>query len=323
MSFEDPAHPSTDTCDMYLEGAQDRSSAENLAQCEAEAAVLEEYKPLSKLGAFCISNPVRASLQSAAAACAALQPSSAALLTRAACACVQLLPDCPLTYCNETFQEQTGFSLAELCGRNCRFLQCAETSAEVVEAIGKCLSHFRRHKRGSGDVGSQTFRLINAKKDGTRFLNLVHMSPIYDRDGKLVRMLGCQYGLSLMAGADMQKLFQGVVTPQDFADLGGKTHEDVLKDWGTHKSKPSATPGAKENMVAHMEKLMTATVNDLIKTVDWDNLADMCNGLGKDPRVIGATAASGKGFVGKAGGPTGKAGQAMQGPKGQKRRSVA
>ena len=53
---------------MYLEGAQDRSSAENLAQCEAEAAVLEEYKPLSKLGAFCISNPVRASLQSAAAA---------------------------------------------------------------------------------------------------------------------------------------------------------------------------------------------------------------------------------------------------------------
>eukprot|EP01045_Picozoa_sp_COSAG04_P051659 COSAG04_NODE_21609_length_371_cov_0.319853_1_plen_48_part_10 len=24
-----------------------------------EAAVLEEYKPLSKLGAFCISNPVR------------------------------------------------------------------------------------------------------------------------------------------------------------------------------------------------------------------------------------------------------------------------
>ena len=237
--------------------------------------------------------------------------------------CVQLLPDCPLTYCNETFQEQTGFSLAELCGRNCRFLQCAETSAEVVEAIGKCLSHFRRHKRGSGDVGSQTFRLINAKKDGTRFLNLVHMSPIYDRDGKLVRMLGCQYGLSLMAGADMQKLFQGVVTPQDFADLGGKTHEDVLREWGSHKTKPAATPGAKENMVAHMEKLMTATVNDLIKTVDWENLADMCNGLGKDPRVIGATAASGKGFVGKAGGPTGKAGQAMQGPKGQKRRSVA
>ena len=80
MSFEDPAHPSTDTCDMYLEGAQDRSSAENLAQCEAEAAVLEEYKPLSKLGAFCISNPVRASLQGAAAeaaACAALQPSVA------------------------------------------------------------------------------------------------------------------------------------------------------------------------------------------------------------------------------------------------------
>ena len=313
MSFEDPAHPSTDTCDMYLEGAQDRSSAENLAQCEAEAAVLEEYKPLSKLGAFCISNPVRAK-QSAAPCNCTSQPRR---LIRARCvSCVQLLPDCPLTYCNETFCEQTGFEPEDIVGRNCRFLQCAETSAEVVEAIGKCLSHFRRHKRGSGDVGSQTFRLINAKKDGTRFLNLVHMSPIYDRDGKLVRMLGCQFGLGLVAGSEMQKLFQGVVTKADFEAVEGRTHEQVLREWSGWR-RQNANPATREQVVMHMEQLMTATIGDLLKSMDWDSVTKLCGELqeksAKASEAPFRSAASEKRpFSGAAGGPTGAPGQALQ-----------
>ena len=88
-----------------------------------------------------------------------------------------------LTFVASLLQEQTGFKLEEVVGRNCRFLQCAETSKAVVEAMRNCVSHFRRYKRGDGDVGAQTFRVINAKKDGTRFLNLVHIAPIYDAQG--------------------------------------------------------------------------------------------------------------------------------------------
>ena len=58
-----------------------------------------------------------------------------------------------------------------------------------------------------------------AKKDGTRFLNLVHIAPIYDALGVLCRMVGVQYGLSLV-GRDFSKLFQGLITKADFDDLG-------------------------------------------------------------------------------------------------------
>jgi len=58
------------------------------------------------------------------------------------------------------------------------------------------------------DFGGTTFRCINAKKDGTRFLNLVHMAPIYDKNDKLVRIMGCGFL------QEMQKLFQGVISPE-------------------------------------------------------------------------------------------------------------
>ena len=146
MSFEDPAHPPTTTCDRFLEtdrseASTDSSSSDdgsgrqrgvasqrNVALCEAEAVVLAKQTAFSRLGAFCISNP--------------------------------LLPDCPLTYCNKTFSEQTGFEPEDIVGRNCRFLQCGETSRETVAAMGECVSHFRRRRRGDGDVGAQTFRII-------------------------------------------------------------------------------------------------------------------------------------------------------------------
>jgi PAS domain S-box-containing protein len=127
----------------------------------------------------------------------------------------QHLPDCPLTFANNTFLRQTGYELSELIGRNCRFLQCAETSREVIAAMGAAFKRFQKRRRpGCVDFGGTTFRCINAKKDGTRFLNLVHMAPIYDKNDKLVRIMGCQFGLALVAGKEMQKLFQGVISPE-------------------------------------------------------------------------------------------------------------
>ena len=137
---------------------------------------------------------------------------------------MQYLADCPLTYANETFCRQTGYTANELIGRNCRFLQCAESSRDVIKAMGDSFKNMSKRRRaGQTDFGAQTFRIINAKKDGTRFLNLVHMAPIYDANDKLVRIMGCQFGLALVAGSQMAELFQGVLTEAELPALANQS----------------------------------------------------------------------------------------------------
>ena len=211
-------------------------------------------------------------------------------------------------------QEQTGFKLEEVVGRNCRFLQCAETSKAVVEAMRNCVSHFRRYKRGDGDVGAQTFRVINAKKDGTRFLNLVHIAPIYDAQGVLCRMVGVQYGLSLV-GRDFSKLFQGLITKADFDDLGEKTQVDMLREWGSFLPRAEQKPGSREQVILHMEQQMTAAISDMLRTMDWAKVTQVCRAVERDPAAgkrVRSTAGESKEFAGAAGGPTGAPGQALQ-----------
>ena len=40
------------------------------------------------------------------------------------------LPDNPVIFANPAFEVLTGYAMAEVVGRNCRFLQCAETDPE-------------------------------------------------------------------------------------------------------------------------------------------------------------------------------------------------
>ena len=44
-------------------------------------------------------------------------------------------PDNPIVYVNQAFTQLTGYSEAEAIGRNCRFLQGAESEVNVVRAI--------------------------------------------------------------------------------------------------------------------------------------------------------------------------------------------
>ena len=44
-------------------------------------------------------------------------------------------PDCPVIYCSSAFEKLTGYTRSEVCGRNCRFLQGPETSANDTKVI--------------------------------------------------------------------------------------------------------------------------------------------------------------------------------------------
>ena len=92
------------------------------------------------------------------------------------------LPDNPMVYVSEEFEQQTGYSEKEAIGRNCRFLQGPGTNSEAVEAIRHALRARTRF----------TIDILNFRKDGTPFLNRLRIRPIFDQRGNLLYFAGAQ-----------------------------------------------------------------------------------------------------------------------------------
>ena len=96
-------------------------------------------------------------------------------------------PDLPLTYVNPAFEAMTGFSLEEVRGRNCRFLQGNDRNQPGLEVIRKTLL----------GLSESTVVLRNYRKDGTHFWNEVTISPIRNRDNILTHFVGIQNDVTL------------------------------------------------------------------------------------------------------------------------------
>nr|AML77969.1 putative LOV domain-containing protein [Syzygium micranthum] len=95
-------------------------------------------------------------------------------------------PDYPILYASAGFFKMTGYTSKEVIGRNCRFMQGAETDPEDVAKIREALL------AGTSYCG----RLLNYKKDGTPFWNLLTISPIKDDAGKVLKFIGMQVEVS-------------------------------------------------------------------------------------------------------------------------------
>jgi PAS domain S-box-containing protein len=86
-------------------------------------------------------------------------------------------PDSPIVLANEAFLQLTGYSAAEVIGRNCRFLQGPDTAPEAIEEI----------RRGiAADDHFVTVELLNYRKDGTAFWNQLEISPVHDETGRTI-----------------------------------------------------------------------------------------------------------------------------------------
>ncbi|MEQ9394102.1 PAS domain S-box protein [Haliea sp.] len=96
------------------------------------------------------------------------------------------LADSPLIYVNPAFEKITGYSEAEVLGRNCRFLQGEESGQPVLAELRKALAE---HKPASVVVR-------NYRKDGTLFWNDLNLSPIFDDAGRLTHYIGIQRDIS-------------------------------------------------------------------------------------------------------------------------------
>jgi PAS domain S-box-containing protein len=95
-------------------------------------------------------------------------------------------PDRPLVYVNAAFVALTGYPAEEILGRNCRFLQGADTDPEQVLAI-----------RGLLAAGKEVRTVLrNYRKDGTAFWNEMHLSGVRDDAGRLTHYIGYQVDAS-------------------------------------------------------------------------------------------------------------------------------
>ncbi len=91
-------------------------------------------------------------------------------------------PDLALSYVNPSFEVMTGYTLEEVTGRNCRFLQGADTDQPGLTLLREAI----REDRGTVAI------LKNYRKDGTPFWNELALSPIRRRDGQLTHFVGVQ-----------------------------------------------------------------------------------------------------------------------------------
>nr|AML77939.1 putative LOV domain-containing protein [Tropaeolum peregrinum] len=92
----------------------------------------------------------------------------------------------------------TGYTSKEVIGRNCRFLQGAGTDPEDVAKIREALVN------GNSYCG----RLLNYKKDGTTFWNLLTISPIKDDSGKVLKFIGMQVEVSKHTEGSKDKMMR-------------------------------------------------------------------------------------------------------------------
>ncbi|WP_427024427.1 PAS domain-containing protein [Aureimonas ureilytica] len=122
------------------------------------------------------------------------------------------LPDNPIVYANQAFARISRYTVEAVVGRNCRFLQGADTDPNTVRRIGEAL-------RNEEDISVD---LLNYRADGTAFLNRLMITPLYDSSGQLQCFLGVQRDLSQGMEADAAQTEAGPVRPD--ASLGEIQH---------------------------------------------------------------------------------------------------
>lgn len=108
------------------------------------------------------------------------------------------LPDNPIVYASTGFLRLSGYSLDQVLGRNCRFLQGPETDPRAVDRI----------RKGIEKGEDTTVVLLNYRNDGSTFWNQFFVAALRDGDGNVVNYLGVQCKVS----ADYAKAFESTST---------------------------------------------------------------------------------------------------------------
>ncbi|KAL3843990.1 hypothetical protein ACJIZ3_001393 [Penstemon smallii] len=127
-------------------------------------------------------------------------------------------PDCPIMYASSGFFTMTGYSSKEVIGRNCRFLQGPDTDQNEVDKIRNAT------RTGTSYCG----RLLNYKKDGTPFWNLLTITPIKDDKGRTIKFIGMQVEVSKYTEGVNDKALRPNGLPKSLIRYDARQKEEAL-----------------------------------------------------------------------------------------------
>ena len=102
----------------------------------------------------------------------------------------------PVMFVNRAFELLTGYTRDEVLGRNCRFLQQADTEQEPLDAL----------RDGIRLRQSARVVLRNYRKDGSMFWNELNIAPVMDEKGEVTHLVGVQHDVTALKENEMRLL---------------------------------------------------------------------------------------------------------------------
>ena len=108
--------------------------------------------------------------------------------------CDALQKGMPIIYANPAFERLTGYAAAEITGRDCKFVQGDATDPGAKAEMGAAMREGREC----------LLTLLNYRKDGTSYWCEVHLSPVFDRRGRVLQYVGVQNDVTARVEAERQ-----------------------------------------------------------------------------------------------------------------------
>ncbi|KAI7557003.1 hypothetical protein KC316_g13550 [Hortaea werneckii] len=95
-------------------------------------------------------------------------------------------PDNPIVFASEEFARTTQYGMGYTIGRNCRFLQGPRTDPNSPRRLAQACQAGREHSEV----------LLNYRRDGSPFMNLLMIAPLMDSRGNIRYYIGAQVDVS-------------------------------------------------------------------------------------------------------------------------------
>lgn len=176
--------------------------------------------------------------------------------------------DNPIVFVNEAFQKLSGYSVDEIVGRNCRFLQGPDTDRAAVSRIRAALDAEE----------SISIDLLNYRKDGSQFWNALYISPVRGDDGVVQFFFASQLDVTDRIDAQRQIADQKAQVEEQVrartADLQSALEEKtLLLHEVDHRVKNNLT------MIGALLRLQSRTIEDPKFQAALENMLERIDAL--------------------------------------------
>ena len=163
-------------------------------------------------------------------------------------------PDHPMIAVNPAFEAMSLYPAAETVGRNCRFLQGRGTESATAARLRRCIAE----RRGSVEW------LLNYRRDGSQFWNLLFICPIFGPDGSLLHYFGNQRDITEGSPAALPDYTLGKA---DLPPAAQAEFQAVLRNLVASNAHASHTARALEELGAAARRLDHLTTR--LKPAAW------------------------------------------------------